>query len=86
MDIHQTIKSQVMRRTGHELHVGEKTNAYRGMIKKPEGKRSLRRPMSRMEDNIEINPTEIGWDRIHLAQDMDKWWALMNTGTHIQVL
>jgi len=42
--------------------------------------------MSRMEDNIEINPTEIGWDRIHLAQDMDKWWALMNTGTHIQVL
>jgi len=30
------IKSQVMRRTGHEVHMGEKTNAYRGMIKKPE--------------------------------------------------
>jgi len=36
MDIHPMIKSQVMRRTGHEVHMGEKTNAYRGMIKKPE--------------------------------------------------
>ena len=38
-----------------------------------------------MEDNIEINPTEIGRDRIHLAQDQDKGWALVNTGMHIQV-
>jgi hypothetical protein len=38
----------------------KKTNAYRGMVKKLEGKRSLRRSMSRMEDNTEINPTEIG--------------------------
>ena len=65
--------------------MGKKTNAYRGMVKKPEGKRSLRRPMSRMGDNIEINPTEIGWDMINLAQDTQKWWALVNTGTHIQV-
>jgi hypothetical protein len=55
------------------------------LVKKPEGKRSLRRPMSIMENNFEINHTEIGWDRIHLAQDTHKWWALMNTGRHIQV-
>jgi len=79
------IKSQVMRQIGHVVHMGEKTNADRGMVKKPEGKRSLRRPMSKMEDNIEINPTEIGWDRIHKAQDTHKWWALVNTGMHIQV-
>ena len=77
------IKSQVMRQTGHVVHMGEKTDAYRGMVKKPEGKRSLSRPMSRMEDKIEINPTETGWDRIHLAQDMHKWWALVNTGIHV---
>lgn len=42
------IKSQVMRWTEHEVHMGEKTNAYRGMVKKPDGKRSLRRPRNRM--------------------------------------
>jgi len=38
-----------------------------------------------MEDYIETNPTEIGWDKIHLAQDTHKWCALVNAGTHIQV-
>jgi hypothetical protein len=70
---------------GHAVHMGEKINAYRGMVKKAEGKRSLSRPMCRMEDTTEINPTERGWDRIHLAQDMHKWWALANTGMHIYV-
>jgi hypothetical protein len=37
--------------------------------------------MSRKEDNIKINPTEIGWDRNHLAQDMHKWWALVKECT-----
>jgi hypothetical protein len=81
MDIHQMIKSQVMRRRRYAVHTGEKTNVYRGMVKKPEGMRSLRRPMSRKEDDIKINPTEIGWDRIHLAQDMHKWWALVKECT-----
>jgi hypothetical protein len=43
------------------------------LVKKPEGKRLFGRPVSRMEDNIEINPTKIGWEkveRIHLAQGM----------------
>jgi hypothetical protein len=65
--------------------LGEKTNAYRDFVKKPERKRSLTRPVSRMEDNFEINHIETGWDRIHLAQDTHKWWALMNTGMPIQV-
>jgi hypothetical protein len=54
------------------------------LVKKSEGKRLLRIPLSGTEDDIEINPT-IGWDRIHLAQDMHKWCALVNTGMHIQV-
>jgi len=40
-----------------DMYMGEKTSAYRGLIKKPEGKRSLQRPMPRMEDYIETNPT-----------------------------
>jgi hypothetical protein len=45
-----------------DIHMGEKTNAYKGLVKKPEGRRLLQRPVPRMEDYIETNPTEIGWD------------------------
>jgi hypothetical protein len=55
------------------------------LVKKPEGKRSLQRPQPRIDDYIETNPTDIGWDRIHLAQDTHKWCVLVNTGMHIQV-
>jgi hypothetical protein len=48
---------------------------------KPEGKRSLGRPRHRWEDNIRMDLREIlgeGVDWIHLAQDMDLCWALVN--------
>lgn len=67
------------------MHMGETTSAYRGLVKKPEGRRSLQRPMSRMEDYTATNPTAIECKRIHLAQDTHKWCALVNTGMHIQV-
>jgi hypothetical protein len=40
------------------------------------------RPRRRWEDNIRMDLREIGWegvDWIHLAQDRDQWWALVNT-------
>jgi hypothetical protein len=40
--------------------MGDKRNAYRILVGKPEGKRPLRRPRRRWEDNIEIDLTEIG--------------------------
>jgi hypothetical protein len=49
---------------------------------KPEGKRPLGRPRGRWVDNIKINRREIGWDGvdwIDLAQDRDRWGALVNT-------
>ena len=67
------------------MHMGGKTIAYRGVVKKLEGKTSLQRPKPRMEDYIETNHTEIGWDRIHLAQDTHKWCTLVNIGMYIQV-
>jgi hypothetical protein len=49
------------------IHMGEKTDAYKGLVKKPERKRLLQRPVPRMENYIERNPTELGWDKIHVA-------------------
>jgi hypothetical protein len=52
------------------------------MNSKPEGKRSLRRPKRRWEDNIRMDLREIGWqgvDWIHLAQDKDQLQAAVNT-------
>jgi hypothetical protein len=54
---------------------GEKRNAYKILVGKPEGKRPLGRPRHRWEDNIRMDLTEIGWggmDWIDLAQDRDQ--------------
>jgi len=39
----------------------ERRNAYRVLVGKPEGKRSLGRPLHRREDNIKIDLQEVGW-------------------------
>jgi hypothetical protein len=67
---------------------GEKKNAYRLLVGKPEGKRSLGRPRRRWVDNIKIDLLEIGWGRVNwigLAQDRDKWRALMNVVMNLRV-
>jgi hypothetical protein len=54
---------------------GEKRNAYRILVGKPEGKRPLGRPRRRWVDNIKMDLREIrgdGMDWIDLAQDMDQ--------------
>jgi hypothetical protein len=69
-------------------HLGEKRNAYRILVGKPEGKRPLGRPRRRWEDNIRINLREIGWggvDWIDLAQHRDQWRALVNTVMNLRV-
>jgi hypothetical protein len=52
--------------------MGEKSNAYRILVGKPEGKRPLGRPRRRWVDNIKMNLREIGWDDmqwVDVAQD-----------------
>jgi hypothetical protein len=58
--------------------MGEKGNAYRILVGKPEGKRPMGRPRRRWVDNIKIDLRETGWngmDWIDLAQDRDQWRA-----------
>jgi hypothetical protein len=60
----------------------EKRNAYRVLVRKPEGRRALGRPRCRWEYNIKMELREIGWGDlgwIHLTQDRDKWRALVYT-------
>jgi hypothetical protein len=67
---------------------GETTNAYRILVRKPEGKRPLGRPRRRWVDKIKIYFNEIGWDGmdwIDLAQDRDQWRALVNTVMNLRV-
>jgi hypothetical protein len=55
---------------------------------KPEGRRPLERPRCRWEDNIKMDLGEIGFgdvDWIHLAQDRDRWRALVNMVMSLQV-
>jgi hypothetical protein len=68
--------------------MGEKRNAYRILVGKPEGKRLLGGPRRRWVDNIEIHLRETGWDDIgciDLAQDRDQWRALVNTVMNLRV-
>jgi hypothetical protein len=48
---------------GHVARMGEKRNAYRLLVGKPEGKRPVGRPRRRWADNIKIDLLEIGWGR-----------------------
>jgi hypothetical protein len=68
--------------------MGEKINAYRILVGKPEAKRPLRRTRRRWVDNIKIDCREIEWDGmdwIDLAQDRDKWRALVNIVMNLRV-
>ena len=57
-------------------------------MRKPEGKRPLGRPRRRWEDNIKMVLQEVvceGMEWIELAQDRDRWWALVNAVMNLRV-
>jgi hypothetical protein len=76
------IESKRMRWAGYVTRRDEKRNAYRILVRKPEGNKPLGRPRRRWVDNIKMDLREIGWDGVDwmdMAQDMDPLRALVNT-------
>ena len=68
--------------------MGERRCVYRVLVGKPEGKRTLGRPRRRWEDNIKMDLQEVGCgavDWIEVAQDRDRWWALVNAVMNLRV-
>jgi len=63
------------------VRMGERRCVYRILVGKPDRKRPLGRPRHRWEDNIKMDLQEVGcggMDWIELAQDRDRWQALVN--------
>jgi hypothetical protein len=63
-------------------------NYYRLLVGKPEGRRPLGRPRRRWFDNIRMNLGKVRWGDvgwISLAQDRDRWRALVNLVLNLRV-
>jgi hypothetical protein len=68
--------------------MGEKRNAYRLLVGKPEEKRPLGRPRCRWVDKIRMDLGEVGWDDvdwIDLAKDRNRCRALVNSVLNVRV-
>jgi hypothetical protein len=84
----RVIKSRRMRSAGHVARMGEESVSYRILVGRPEGRRPLGRPRRKWDDNIKMDLEEVGWvgmDWIELAQDRDRWQALVNAVMNLRV-
>ena len=84
----RVIKSRRMRWAGHVAHIRERRGIYRVSVGKLEGNRPLGRPRHRWEDDIKMDLQEVGcggMDWIELAQDKDRWRALVNAVMNLRV-
>jgi transcription termination factor 2 len=84
----QVVKSRRMRWAGHVARMGEERGVHRVFVGKLEGKRPLGRPRRRWKDNIKMDSQEDGGGRgdwMELAQDRDRWRALVSTVKNLRV-
>ena len=81
------VKSRRMRWAGHVVRMGEGRGVHRVLVGKPERKRPLGIPKCRWEDNIKMDLREVGKDGywMELAQNRDRWRALVNTVMNLRV-
>jgi len=84
----RVIKSRRMRWAGHVARMGDGRGVYRVLVGKPEWKKPLGRPRLRSEDNIRMGLQEVGLgyeDWIGLAQNRDRWRALVSSVRNLRV-
>jgi len=77
-----------MRWARHVARMGEERAVHRVLVGKPEGKSPLGRPRRRWEDNIKMDLQEVEGgcrDWMELAQDSDRWRALVSTVRNLRV-
>ena len=77
-----------MRWAEHVARMNERTGVYRVSMGKPNGRTPLGRPRLRWEDNIKMDLGEVGrgcGDWMELAQDRDRWRALVSTVMNFRV-
>ena len=87
-NIVRVIKSRRLRWAGHVARMEEGRGMYKVLVEKPEGKRPLGRPRRRWEDNIKKDLEELGrgcGDWMELAQDRDRWRALVSRVMNLRV-
>ena len=91
-DLHSSpnivIKSRRMRWAVHVAHMEEGRGVHKVLVGKPEGKRPVGRPRHRWECNIKMDLQEVGrgsGDWRGLAQDRDRWRALVSTVMNFRV-
>ena len=87
-NIVRVVKSRRMRWAGHVARMGEDRGVHGVLVGKPEGKRPLGRPRRRWEDNIKMELQEVGGGRgdwMELAQERDRWQALVGTVRYFRV-
>jgi hypothetical protein len=81
--------SRRMRWAGHVVRMVAMRNAYAVLVGKLEGKRALRKPRCRCEDNIKMSLRKMGFkgvEWVYLAKDRDLWRALGNAVMNLRVL
>ena len=84
----RVVKSRIMRWAGHVARMREGRGVYRVFVGKLEGKRPLGRPRRRWEDNIKMHLRDVGCgcvDWMELAQDRDRWSALVSAVMNLRV-
>ena len=87
-NIVRVVKSRRMRWTGHVARMGEGRGVHTVLVGKPEGKRPLGKPRRRWENNIKMDLQKVGGgcgDWMELAQDRDRWRALLSMVMNFRV-